>query len=213
MVNILIIDDEIKLCEAIASALNNSGFNARYINNPLLVMDNRIDYSSIDLIICDIKMPYINGIDLIKKINKENSIKVIFISVNDSEDIIIKGLETGAIDYITKPFSIKVLITKINNLFSQPKTIKYMDITIDSATRHVVYMNKFFELNLSEYIILEHMFKFPKVIHTREKLAEDVLKSDSLSNTVDVHICRIRKKLPFLKGRLITIPKLGYKLE
>ena len=91
MVNILIIDDEIKLCEAIASALNNSGFNARYINNPLLVMDNRIDYSSIDLIICDIKMPYINGIDLIKKINKENSIKVIFISVNDSEDIIIKG--------------------------------------------------------------------------------------------------------------------------
>ncbi len=175
--------------------------------------------------ILDINLPDINGVNLYKKIKEQKDIPTIFLTANDNETTIVQTLDMGADDYITKPFRMRELISRINSVLRRttsnaPKNIieiKNIKINLEEAT---VYKNseKVF-LTTLEYKILLIMFMNPNVVFTREKILAEIWDTDEEyvnDNTLTVYIKRIREKIednPTEPKIILTVRGMGYKVN
>lgn len=176
-----------------------------------------IKVKNINLVILDISLPDGNGFDLYKDIIKDKNIPTIFLTAKDEEDDIVKGLELGAEDYITKPFSTKELIARINKILLRQKKnliITVKDISFDMDKMVVYRNNQKIELTSLELKILNLLFLNLNKVVTRNDIIDKVWEwtgNDINDNTVTVYLKRIREKLK--TSIIITIKGIGYRID
>lgn len=212
---VLIVDDEDKIRELIRLNLEVAGYDCYEACDGKEAL-NMCESSNYDLVLLDIMMPQIDGYQVAEKL-VDKSIPIIFLSAKDSTLDKVKGLKTGADDYITKPFESIELLARVesvlrrNNKINNNISFKNIQIDINS---HIVYLDDN-EVNLTskEYDLLLVLIKNKNIALSREKILELVWNYDYLGDTrtVDMHIKNLRRKL-HLENDIITIHKYGYRL-
>lgn len=176
-----------------------------------------IEKERIDIAILDISLPDGNGFDLYKNYIKEKEISTIFLTAKDEEDDIVKGLELGAEDYITKPFSTKELLARMNKIIlrkNKNTIIKIKDISFDIDKMVVYKENKLIELTSLELKILHLLFMNINKVVTRNEIIDKIWEwtgNDINDNTVTVYLKRIREKIK--TDIIITIKGIGYRID
>ena len=176
-----------------------------------------IEKERIDIAILDISLPDGNGFDLYKNYIKEKEISTIFLTAKDDEDDIVKGLELGAEDYITKPFSTKELLARMNKIIlrkNKNTIIKIKDISFDIDKMVVYKEEKQIELTSLELKILHLLFMNINKVVTRNEIIDKIWEwtgNDINDNTVTVYLKRIREKIK--TNIIITIKGIGYRID
>jgi DNA-binding response OmpR family regulator len=180
-----------------------------------------------DLILLDLMLPGMSGFDFCRVLRKSSRVPIIMITAKDSEVDKIVGLELGADDYITKPFSIREVLARVNAVLrraqpdaNEPKSIPEQDsigtFSIDRAARRVILEGEEIKLTAREFDLLSYLLAFPNRVHTRDVLLENVWGREFNGDrkTVDVHIRWLREKFetraPF---EIVTVRGIGYRMD
>lgn len=219
---ILIVEDEIELVKDTCSFLKSEDFICEFAHNFFDAEDKLITYNY-DVVILDIGLPDGNGLDLLKIIKKNNpSTGVLILSAKDSLDDKLKGLDLGADDYITKPFHLAELNSRIRSLIRRQKfqgqeTIKFNEIEINPTAKSVKVSGEPVDLTKKEYNLLMYFITNKDRVLTKESIAEHLWGDniDMVDNFdfIYTHMRNLRKKLKKkgAKDYLQTIYGLGYK--
>jgi len=221
MKKIFIIDDENYILELLKINLEMEGFQVVTSNTGKNIIPT-LDYEKPDLILLDLMLPGINGLDVCKEIKsykKYKNIGIIIISAKSEETDKILGLEIGADDYITKPFSIKEMIARINAVIrritrNNNNTENKNQILLDSENNIILKNGKILDLQTKEFNLLKYLIKNKGRIISRKEILENVWNYDGNANTrsLDVYIRKLRIKLQDENENIITtIRGQGYK--
>ncbi|WP_099203124.1 response regulator transcription factor [Miniphocaeibacter massiliensis] len=202
MKNILLVEDEETLNRSVTFLLEKEGYTLFSAKN-LEDAKDKFENNNINLIISDINLPDGNGLDFIKYIRKSSNIHIICLTALDQEFDHIMGYEAGADDYITKPFSLSVLLLKVNAYFKRKKSnnrnvIKSGDIKFSVNEMKVIKEDVEIELTKNELKLLKFFMENPKQVLSKKQLLENLFDSDSNfveENTVAVNISRLRDKI------------------
>lgn len=225
---ILVVDDEALVRKVVEYHLTREGFKVFTANDGAGVLDVVNQYKP-DLIILDILMPNLDGIEVCREIRKQSNIPVIFLtSKNDSTDIVL-GLGIGGDDYVVKPFKPKELIARVKAVLrrsslrntstrsqNHKESIKYGDIEIDLLSRTVLVKGTKVELANKEFELLALLVQNPNRVFSYYQLMESIwkFKDNTDYRTVMVHINRLRKKIeqdPSNPRYITTVRGIGYK--
>lgn len=219
---IYIVEDDSSIRELEKYALLNSGFTVEGFDNSKELY-NALGTNLPVLIILDIMLPGEDGLNILKKIRQTPNYKyipVIMVTAKTSEIDAVKGLDMGADDYITKPFGVMQLISRIKAVLRRTQTQKVNTVSLDEITideeRHIVYINgEQVELTYKEYEILKLLIINKGIVLTRDRLMENIWGYDfeQGNRTVDVHIQSLRKKLGPSGDHIKTIRHVGYKID
>ena len=219
---IYIVEDDSSIRELEKYALLNSGFTVEGFDNSKELY-NALGTNLPVLIILDIMLPGEDGLNILKKIRQTPNYKyipVIMVTAKTSEIDAVKGLDMGADDYITKPFGVVELISRIKAVLRRTQTQKVNTVSLDEITideeRHIVYINgEQVELTYKEYEILKLLIINKGIVLTRDRLMENIWGYDfeQGNRTVDVHIQSLRKKLGHSGDHIKTIRHVGYKID
>ena len=223
MNKILLIEDEEAIRIGLKYCLEQEKFVVYESENGSKSLEILKENNNIDLILLDINLPDINGFDLFEQIKKYN-IPTIFLTANDLEVSIVKGLDMGAYDYITKPFKTRELISRINSVIriskkSNDNLIKIDNLIIDLNQAKVLKNNKDVFLTALEYKILLFLATNPNIVFSRDQILAniwDVNEEYVNDNTLTVYIKRIREKIEDdinIPKIVKTVRGLGYKVE
>ena len=175
-----------------------------------------------DLIIMDVMMPHLDGFSAVKEIKKTKDIPVIMLSARGEEYDKLFAFEMGVDDYVTKPFSPKELMARINAVTKRRKQkmhgneiLKFEGLEVDMAGRNVYVNGEKAELTPKEYELLFYLIRNKGIALTREKLLYDVWGFDFYGDdrTVDTHIKMLRSSLGAYRDKIVTLRGLGYKIE
>ncbi len=215
MIQILLVEDNINIAKGLVYSLEQKGYKVTHTENikkTIEILENK----QIDLIILDISLPDGNGFSLYEMEIKNKNIPTIFLTARDEEDDIVKGLELGAEDYITKPFSTKELIARMNKILSRGKNqkIRLKDIEFDMDKMEVYKEGKKIDLSNIELKILHLLFSNLNKVVTRDDIIDkiwDWTGNDVNNNTVTVYMKRIREKIE--SNIIITIKGIGYRID
>ena len=228
MYNILVVDDEKEIVNAIEIYLNKEGYNIikAYNGNQAL---KEIEKQEVHLVILDIMMPDLDGIQTAKKIREKYTMPIIMLSAKSEDYDKVLGLNTGADDYITKPFNPIELIARVNsgirrytefgNISKQQNNLfKTGDLEINDETKEVTLDGKNIKLTPTEYNILKFLTKNKGIVYSIEQIYENVWEEESYGaeNIIAVHIRHIREKIeinPREPKYLKVIWGIGYKIE
>lgn len=213
---ILLVEDNETLAKGLIYSLEQNKYNVIHKMN-VKETSNYLENNKPDLIILDVSLPDGNGFSLYSNLIKQKKIATIFLTAKDDEDDVVKGLELGADDYITKPFSTRELIARINRIAlkgDQHLVIKVKDIEFD-IDKMVVLKNSV-EINLTslELKILHLLFVNLNKVVKRDEIIERIWEwtgNDVNDNTVTVYLKRIRKKLD--TDIIKTIKGIGYRID
>lgn len=219
---VLVVEDERGVADFIKQGLSEAGYAVDVVNNGLDAW-NYILAADYDVIILDIMLPGLNGIKLLKKI-RENGIKtpVLILTALDAVDDRVKGLDTGADDYLVKPFAFPELLARIRALLRRPplqadRVLRVGDLELDVATRRVTRNGKEIKLTPKEFSLLEFLMRHPNQVLTRKQIVEHVWNFDFYgdSNVVDVYIGYLRRKIDngFSCSLIHTIRGVGYMIK
>ena len=213
---ILLVEDNSTIAKGLVYNLEQNGYEVRSAET-VIETQKILEKEKFDLIILDISLPDGNGFDLYKTIKEKYDTKTIFLTARDEEDDVVKGLELGAEDYITKPFSTRELLARINKIFlreKQKNIVKIKDITCDLDKMCVYKNDKEIAFSSLELKILMLLFTYLNKVTTREYIIEkiwDWTGNDVFDNTVTVYMKRIREKLG--TPIITTIKGVGYRID
>ena len=226
MKKILIIDDEIHIVELLKFNLENNGYKVDYSYDGFDGYLKTKEFQP-DLILLDWMLPNISGIDLLKKIRSDETLEqipVIMLTAKNMEEDKLEGLEDGADDYITKPFSVKEVLARITSVLRRYKytsnekieVLKADDIQVN-VNKHIVTKNgQEIELTLKEFQILKLLIENKGNVLSRTFLLDKIWGYDYYgeTRTLDVHIRHLRKKIGDNDSKLIeTVRGVGYKIK
>ncbi len=221
---ILIVEDEIELLESMTSYLKNEDFICEKATNFFDAEDKLISFNY-DVVILDITLPDGSGIDLLKMIKeKDSKVGVLIVSAKDSLDDKLKGLDLGADDYITKPFHLAELNSRINSLLRRQKfdgneLITFNEIEINPASKEVAINNRLIELTKKEYNLLLYFIANKNKVVTKESIAEhlwgDEIEMADSFDFIYTHLGNLRKKIKKYGANdyVKTMYGLGYKFS
>lgn len=220
---VLVVDDEIKIVEVINVYLKNEGYEVIFATNGREAID-KYKSNNIDLIILDLMLPDISGEDICKEIREISDVPIIMLTAKTDESSILNGYSLGSDDYITKPFSPKQLVAKVNALFkriTKPESTKLCfdnELIIDIKSSEVVKNNEIVSLTPSEYKILVMLAKNPQQVFTREELLDYIIGENDYvyDRIIDTHIKNLRFKIEndSKNPRYIkTVRSIGYKFD
>lgn len=223
MKHIFVVDDEKNIRELVKRYLEKEDYKVTLLENGLNLLHKTKELSP-DLIVLDIMMPGIDGIELCKEIRKTSEIPIIFISARDEEFDRILGLEIGGDDYLSKPFSPRELVVRVKNIFRRlekneknSSIITIKDLNLDTARRFVKKDDEELKLTTKEYELIEFLFQNKNMPFTREQLIEKIWGYDYLGDlrVIDDLVKRIRKKLKKIDSELeiSTVWGYGYKIS
>ncbi len=221
---LLIIEDNKKLATSLKKGLEQEGFAVDFILDGKegfqRILQCKEDY---DLIILDLMLPSKDGIAICQEVRQQKiAIPILMLTAKDTTENKIAGLNTGADDYLVKPFSFDELVARIKVLLRRPKEvflaeIKVRDLILNSTTRKIFHGKKEILLTLKEFSLLEYLMRNPNQVFTREQLLDHAWDHsfDSFSNVVDVHMKNLRKKINDNKNEKIleTIRGVGYRFN
>lgn len=217
---ILVVEDENRIREAIAAYLKNAGYTVFEADNGKQAIEVFED-NEIDLVILDVMMPMLDGWTVLRRIREYSDALVIMLTALESEYDKLQGFELGADEYVTKPFSPKVLVARINALFSRnPKfcasdKIELGGLTIDKSGHIATLNGEKLQLTPKEYSILEYFMQNEKYALTREQILHYVWGYDFFGDNrvVDTHVKNLRSKLKKQGDYIQTIKGIGYRFE
>ena len=216
---ILLVEDDPKVSAFILKGLKEEGYAldayADGMDGAHWAVENEYD-----LIILDVMLPGMNGLDICRHIRAENkSTPVLMLTARDSSDDIVSGLDSGADDYLTKPFSFDVLLARVRALLRRAQqyrsaTLRIADLEMDPATRRVSRAGADIQLTGKEYAMLEYFMRNPGIVLSESRIIEHVwdMNHDSMTNTVNVYIHHLRNKIDRGQSRRLihTIRGAGY---
>lgn len=221
--NILIVEDEPDAVELLELHLKNAGYDVTVAEDGEEAL-RKVHKSIPDMVILDLMIPEINGLEVCKVIRKDpatESIPVVMCTAKASEIDKVLGLELGADDYITKPFSPRELVLRVKNLLKrnnktqQPEKnkIRIGNITVDKSSHDVLVGDSIIDLTATEYKLLMLFLDRIGRVQSREVLLRDVwgYQSDIDTRTVDTHVQRLRTKLLSSSNHIVTVRGFGYK--
>lgn len=222
---ILVVDDEQTLCEALSFNLEAEGYE---VNTALSAEEAlTLDLASYDLILLDIMMGEISGTQL-ARIMKSNpstaSVPIIFCTARDSEDDMVDGLDLGADDYITKPYSLRTVLARVRSVLRRAQvpvavaqegtsdSVSFRGLVLSPVQKTCMVDGTVVKLPRKEFEILLKMLSHPGQIFTREELLKEIWPDEVvvLDRVVDVNITRIRQKIAPYGGHIITRSGYGY---
>lgn len=220
---ILIVDDDKDIVNLITDILSDEGFSVEKAHNGTAALQC-IKNNDYDLIILDIMLPDMDGLEICKRVRKDVEIPILFLSAKTKNIDKIIGYEIGADDYITKPFDDNVLLANIKaHLRRQKRTrvslnkdqaiIKYKGIEINKNSFEVIIEQNKIELSTREFQILKYLMENPNKVLTREQIYDSVWGFEEFGdiNTVTVHIKKLREKIDKDDKYIKTVWGVGYK--
>lgn len=217
---ILVVEDDKKIQDIIVEFLSSEGYSVDYADDGLEGYE-KYEVENYDLIMIDVMMPKINGYELSKMIRKKDKdTPIIFLTALSEEDDEIKGFDLGCDDYITKPFSFKILTKRVEAAIKRSKcsyndmdNLKYKDLQLNTKNYKLIIEKEEIELTLKEFKILHLLISsYPNVV-SREQIIEKVWEYEYFEDTrvIDTHVKNLRKKI---KANYIkTVKGIGYVLE
>ena len=202
---ILVVEDDKNVANLVTTYFENEKWNVKNAFDGEVALD--IAYSeSFDLVVLDLMLPKLSGIEFIKEYRNEYNTPVIMLTAKITESDIIKGLDLGADDYVTKPFSPKELVSRVKaifrridkqNLFAKKKILSLKNMQIDVNLQKVLMNDVKVNLTPKEFSILQNLCSYPGKIYSRQEIIDLVfgLDFDGFDRTIDTHIANLRKKL------------------
>lgn len=222
MKHVFVVDDEKNIRDILQKYIENEGYKVTLFSNGQHVYQEMLRLKP-DLLIIDIMMPHIDGLELCKEIRKTSDIPIIFVSARDGEFDRILGLELGGDDYLTKPFSPRELMVRIKNIFkrmeksigSGQQIVTVRDVTIDTDRRYIENDGHEIKLTTKEYDLFVFLARNKGKPYTREELLEFIWGYEFAGDgrLIDDLVKRIRKKLEHSSVELSTIWGYGYRIN
>lgn len=221
---ILVVDDDPHIREVLRFALEKAGMTVREAENGRVALEVVNGFQP-DLIILDIIMPEMDGLEFCKNLRKTTELPILFLSSRDDEIDRVIGLEIGGDDYVTKPFSPRELVARVNVILKrltkaeQPQTdLKPMVngyVRLDIESHSAYWKESVVPLTATEFTLLQTLLRYPNRVYTREDLMNSYNLNDVVSDrTIDSHIRRLRNKYAEAGGETLieTVHGVGYKL-
>ncbi len=222
---ILIVEDEKDILHLVKLYLEKEGFRTVTAATGSEAL-KQVKAERPDLLVLDLMLPEIDGLEVCKRIRSAPDtamLPVIMLTAKAEESDTVIGLELGADDYVTKPFSPKALVARVKALFRRldrkpdegPSSYRYGALMMDLAKHEVSVKGEEIPLTAKEFGLLEHLLKHPGRVQTRDVLLNAVWGYDyyGTTRTVDVHIRRLKQKIPLLNDAIVSVKSLGYKLK
>lgn len=228
---ILVVEDEELIREMLTVALEEEGYEVIAVTDGRTAVEHIKNYeshlgeSSFDLVVLDLMLPQINGLDICRLLRHQgNSVPILILSAKASETDRVLGLEVGADDYLTKPFSMRELVARCRALLRRQRltnsplvpVLKYKDISLNAQECRVLVREEEVNLSPKEFRLLELFMSYTRRVWSREQLLDQVWGPDFVgdSKTVDVHIRWLREKLeqdPSHPEYIVTVRGFGYR--
>ena len=219
-ITILVVEDEKDIRDLLVLNLQKKGFVVDSVSNGESALQ-MIKENHYNLILLDLMIPKIDGMELTKILKNDQNlykIPILMLTAKVEENDIIEGLEIGADDYLTKPFSLKVLMARIDKILRlrnefEKEVISFDDFSINFKTRDVLIDNKFIELTFSEFEILKLLASNPNWVYSRSNIINEIKGQDYIvtDRTIDFQIVGLRKKMGSKSKYIKTIRGIGYK--
>ena len=225
MTRILVVEDEESFSDPLSYLLRKEGYEVAVAETGPAALED-FDRAGADLVLLDLMLPGLSGVDVCRALRHRSSVPVIMLTAKDSEIDKVVGLEIGADDYVTKPYSSRELLARIKAVLRRGQELEeLMPATLESGPvrmdveRHVVTVNgEHIALPLKEFELLEMLLRNSGRVLTRAQLIDRVWGSDYVGDTktLDVHVKRLRAKVepdPASPQFIVTVRGLGYKFE
>lgn len=223
---ILVVDDEPHIVELVRYNLAQEGFEVSVAYDGHEAIE-KAKQESPDLVILDLMLPYVDGLEVCRHIRKESSVPILMLTAKDGEQERVVGLELGADDYVTKPFSPRELVARVRAILRRTvreaqrpaaKPVAVGGLVLDPTTHEVRLNGRPIELTAKEFDLLQLLLSHPNRVFTRDFLLEHIWGYDYFggTRTVDMHISRLREKIeddPNTPTYVMTVRGVGYKLK
>ena len=225
MTRILIVEDEPALSEPLSYLLTREGYETTVVDDGLAAV-SAFDQSGADLVLLDLMLPGLSGTEVCRELRQRSSVPIIMLTAKDSEVDIVVGLELGADDYVTKPYSTRELLARIRAVLRRQTDDSDLDdgvltagtVRMDVDKHQVTVEGREIAMPLKEFELLELLLRNAGRVLTRGQLIDRVWGADYFGDTktLDVHVKRIRSKIetdPSNPRMLVTVRGLGYRFE
>jgi two-component system response regulator RegX3 len=225
---VLVVEDEASFVEALLAGLTREGFRVKVARDGAAALD-MFDAVRPDLVLLDLMLPKVSGIDVCRELRRRSSVPIIMVTAKSSEIDTVVGLEVGADDYVTKPYSLRELVARMRAVLrrrsGEPAAVDLGgealvvgDVALDPDSHEVVIRGDQVSLPLKEFELLHALLEHAGRVLTRDALIDRVWGIDYVGDTktLDVHVKRLRAKVepdPSTPTRIVTIRGLGYKYE
>ncbi|MCK9226904.1 MAG: response regulator transcription factor [Syntrophorhabdaceae bacterium] len=218
---VLVVEDEVKVSNFIMRGLEEEGYTVEVAEDGKKGLD-LITAKNYDIILLDLMIPEMDGLEVLKRMRQDEiETPVLIITAKSTKEDVIKGLDTGSDDYLTKPFSFDELLARMRALLRRsrkavPLTLEYQDMVLNPYNRKLSVGDRGTELTEKEFLIMEYMMRNYERPLTRKEMAEYAWQSqDDSSNIVDVYVNFLRKKIELLTDRkfIHTVRGVGYILK
>ena len=219
---ILVVDDESRMRKLVKDFLTKKNFQVLEAGNGEEAMDIFYEEKDIALIILDVMMPKMDGWEVCKQIRKDSKVPIIMLTAKGEERDELQGFDCGADEYISKPFSPKILVARVEailrraNKYSANDTIEFEGIVVDKASHQVTVDGKPIELSYKEFELLAYFMENKDIALSRERILNHVWDYDYFGDarTIGTHVKKLRSKMGEKCGKYIkTIWGMGYKFE
>jgi DNA-binding response OmpR family regulator len=220
---ILVVEDDRDIAELIAHSLGKAGYDTHKVTSgPDALASARS--AAPDAIVLDLMLPGLDGLDVCRALRADPAtagIPIIMLTARAEEADRVAGLELGADDYVTKPFSAKELVARVGALLRRagrpvrpPSVLRYRSIEVDVGRHRVTSGQEDIRLTAKEFLLLRYLIENKGRVLSRDVLLSDVwgYQYTGGTRTVDVHVRRLREKIPLLNDALETVKQFGYRL-
>ena len=224
MIKILIVEDEEKIARFIELELVHEGYKVVKVNNGREGLEIA-EKGEVDLVLLDVMLPEINGLEVLRRLRKTSDIPVIILTARDAVMDKVSGLDAGADDYITKPFAIEELLARVRNALKKRRVTAERDeevlvcrqLSLDKLRHRVTYNNVEIELTNREFSLLQILMENKNIVLTRGVLIEKVCGYDYVgeTNVIDVYVRYLRTKIDdkFNTKIITTVRGVGYVIK
>ena len=218
---ILVVDDESRMRKLVRDFLEKKNFQVLEAGDGEEAMDIFYEEKDIALILLDVMMPKMDGWEVCREIRKNSKVPIIMLTAKGAENDELLGFELGVDEYISKPFSPKILVARVEailrraNKYSANDTIEFEGIVVDKAAHQVTVDGKPIELSYKEFELLTYFVENAGIALSREKILNNVWNYDYFGDarTIDTHVKKLRSKLGDKGEYIKTVWGMGYKLE
>jgi len=220
MINILVVDDEARMRKIIKDFLKLQGYNIIEAEDGERAIEIFAEQKEIDLVLLDIMMPKMNGWEVCKFIRKSSNVPIVMLTALDGETDELTGFKLGVDEYISKPFSPKILVARVNAILKRAKTLqgeinREGGLEINKEAHTVTAFGKPVELSFKEFELLTFMIENKGLALSRDKILDNVWNYDYFGDvrTIDTHVKKLRSKLFECSKYIKTVRGIGYKFE
>jgi len=222
---ILVVDDEPHIVELVRYNLVNEGYEVVVAHDGHEAIE-KARATSPDLVVLDLMLPYVDGLEICRALRRESSVPILILTAKDAEQDRVVGLELGADDYVTKPFSPRELVARVRAILRRVSRdaspsegpLAMGGLVLDPTTHEVRLRDRLVDLTTKEFDLLRLLMSHPNQVFTRDFLLEHIWGYEYFGSTrtVDMHVSRLREKIeddPIAPTFIVTVRGVGYKFK